>query len=274
MQHNLAILWEDDDVLVLNKPAGVVVNDADSVSADTLQQQVSDYLADLAWPDDWSAQVPADFDATFGTPEEIWQLRRGMIHRLDKDTSGVIIFAKHPGSLAALLKQFRDRTTQKTYQALVHGVPRISTGLVEAPLARSQGDRQKFAVAIEGRPALTLYSVVRKLKPTQELLDKLGKITKRARTLYEAGFALVSCQPKTGRTHQIRVHMAHIGHPLVGDARYAGKKRGQLDAKWCARQFLHAQELQFTHPRSGEKIVVQAPLPQDLEQVLGVLQEV
>ncbi len=286
------ILHEDTDIIVIHKPSGMVVNEAQSNQVPTIQTWVTEYLqttAQLQKPD-WQQFVPSDFDATYGSPEDIWQERQGIVHRLDKDTSGVLILAKHPGALVELLRQFRSREVKKTYTCLVHGGMSLAKGLINAPIHRAQRDRRKFAVDASGRQAVTLYETLGRYeqlrclsKQTQEepadnsvleeddLSEESQRILRKNHDTYLQGFSLLSCQPKTGRTHQIRVHLAHLHHPVVGDQVYAGRQRCQLDALWCPRQFLHARELKITHPRTHESMTFTAELPADLTKVLRQL---
>lgn len=281
----MAVLWEDQDLLFVNKPAGLVVNRSESVKQATVQDWLADYLlsattsaVDLTSPATWSALLPADFDSEFGEPEQIWQQRGGIVHRLDKDTSGVLVLAKNPGALVNLLAQFKQRQAHKEYLALVHGQLQDSQGQIRAPLARNPFHRLKFTVADQGRVAVTNYAlqqhfeqlppaVIQQLYQQQSANWKLKKIAE----LYQAGFSLVRLQPETGRTHQIRVHMQAAGHPLVADQLYGGKKRAKLDQLWCPRQFLHAAQLRLRHPRTGQTLEVQAPLMTDLQAVLTAL---
>lgn len=276
---NLPIIYQDQDLLCINKPAGVVVNRADSVKEPTVQ----DWLRDLLQAEqtevaaaDWQQQVPASFSDEFGDPLAIWQERQGIVHRLDKDTSGVLLLAKHPGALLNLLAQFRERQTQKLYQALVHGAPSLATGQINASLARHSHNRLKFTIDPAGRPASTVYQVadIYAQLPAM-LLEDLARRSqlprKKVAQIYQGGFALLDLEPKTGRTHQLRVHLAALKHPIVGDSVYAGKKRARLDSYWCQRQFLHARSLTFTHPRTGQSQTVVAELPSDLQKILLVL---
>lgn len=282
------ILFEDADLVVLNKPAGVVVNRSTSNPDETLQDWMGENLKSqldrekkLAF---WEALVPSNFDSQYGTPEEIFLQRGGMVHRLDKDTSGVMVFAKNPGALVNLLAQFRLREVKKKYLCLVHGKPRLGEGTISAPLGRAQTDRKKFAVTISGRNAVTQYQVLENFESVfrkenlaffdsyfSESEEDKKKLLRKNLNLYEAGFSLVACWPKTGRTHQIRVHMAHIRHPLVGDSTYVGRKRANIDPLWCPRQFLHASFLEFRHPRTRETVSFEAPLSEDLEKVLRLM---
>lgn len=289
------ILFADEDIVVLNKPAGVVVNQADSNRSASIQEWMREYVMSqpVVAEEIWQQQVPTDFDAQYGSPIQIWQERHGLVHRLDKDTSGVMVFAKHPGALVNLLQQFRLRKVHKTYLCLVHGGLPLAEGVINAPLKRALGDRKKFAVTIDGRPAVTAYKVLERyqtlrcleqqsaqgFRPANE--PKEGstlsispaslKMLRQHKPTYTQGFSLLACEPKTGRTHQIRVHLAHVQHPLVGDQVYVGKKRAKLDSLWCPRQFLHAQQLIFTHPRTNQPVTITCALPPDLDSVLQQL---
>lgn len=273
------IIFEDDDIVVINKPAGVVVNEATSVKAPTIQAWFAEHKINgksIKKTTDWQSLVPADFDDSYGSPIETFARRQGLVHRLDKDTSGAMILAKNPGALVHLLAQFKERTVQKTYQCLVHGQFGLHHDIVSAPLARSQRDRRKFAVVASGRPAETeywveaQYSGLDRVQVEKQLGQQKNAFWQTTDRSYQ-GFSLVTCKPKTGRTHQIRVHMAHLQHPLVGDTLYLGRKRAKLDTVWCQRQFLHAQSLELMHPRTNEKQVFQAELYTDLKDVLQML---
>lgn len=278
---NIQIIHEDQDLLVINKPPGLVVNRAESVKVQTLQDWLENNIEGIKnrnFPDDWRDLLPDDFTNEYGSPEEIFDSRTGLAHRLDKDTSGVMLIAKHPGSLVSLLKQFRLREIQKKYTCLTHGKFAIPKGEVNLPLGRRQSNRKLFAVVPDGRPALTEYEV-EAFYPSFDL-SRFGLDTGRSKelkqkrfSLYE-GFSLVNCWPKTGRTHQIRVHLAYLKHPIVGDQHYVGKKRVKLDSLWCQRQFLHAREIELVHPRSRKKIKYEADLTIDLTQSLSYLLDI
>jgi 23S rRNA pseudouridine1911/1915/1917 synthase len=258
MISDLKILFEDEAVLVIAKPPGLVVNRAESVTEETLQ----DWMEKQTWFG--SSGTPADWQDE--EQMQIYTERSGIVHRLDKDTSGVLLLAKHPRALHELLRQFRERETEKTYLSLVHGKFSSPSGTILLPLARSSNDRERFTVDPEGRVSETSYVVLEYFPQAPKFLGQ-----KKAKS-YQ-GFSLMELQPKTGRTHQIRVHMSYIKHPLVGDLKYVGRKRSRVDLEWCPRQFLHAKQLKFTHPTSGERIVIEAPLPQDLEEVLEKLRQ-
>ncbi|MBU1034057.1 RluA family pseudouridine synthase [Patescibacteria group bacterium] len=280
---NLDILYEDQDLLLINKPSGLVVNRAVTVKEATVQDWFvekfgEDYFKDEYWQanPDYQQLIPADFSNEFGEPLEVWKERLGIVHRLDRDTSGVLILAKNPGSLVNLLAQFKKRQTQKTYLALVHGHLTEKSGQIKAPMSRSGRNRLKFAVDNAGKEAVSNYRVEKEFTTLkEELILSLvaqSKIKiKKVRELYQAGFSLVEIEPKTGRTHQIRVHMSAMQHPLVGDQLYAGRKHSRMDSFWCPRQFLHALSLEFNHPRSKKKVKIQAPLTKDLKEVLELV---
>ncbi|GIK83496.1 MAG: pseudouridine synthase [Patescibacteria group bacterium] len=275
----IEIVYEDQDIIAVNKPAGVVVNRAQTVKGETLQdwleQNVSEIRAAVKegiYPEGWMSQIPEEFSEEFGSPQEIFLQRSGIAHRLDKDTSGILLVAKHPGSLLELLKQFRVREVKKQYVCLTHGKFGMPKGEVSAPIGRRSSNRKLFGIVSDGRPAVTEYEV-QKYYPNfdeQRLLQETGE--KELRFSSYNGFSLVNCFPKTGRTHQIRVHLAHLAHPIVGDIFYVGKKRRKLDALWCKRHFLHAQTIEFIHPRTKQRMSVSAGLSKDLQEVLSYLQ--
>lgn len=256
------IIFEDQSMLVINKPPGLVVNRARSVKVSTLQDWIEQYLQQ-----DDNYQHGLQSDETFAQ-------RSGMVHRLDKDTSGVMLWAKTPEAMYELMRQFKSRQVHKTYWALVHGQVEPPKGIVKVGITRHPKDRERFSVSAQGKPSETFYQVLNyfpdfksDLPVETSLPDK-----KETRHIYH-GFSLVALQPKTGRTHQIRVHMKFLHHPLVGDERYSGRKRGRADEKWCPRQWLHAQQIEFTHPATQQKQVFKADLAPDLVRTLDLLDE-
>jgi 23S rRNA pseudouridine1911/1915/1917 synthase len=226
------VIFEDSDLLVIIKPAGLVVNRADTVAEDTLQ--------------DWAENRLEIVD------DEVFRQRSGIAHRLDKETSGVMVIGKNPTTLRHLMDQFKNRETSKEYLALVHGLVEPNEGIINLPLARSVYNRHRFKVDVFGKSAVTEYRVEKNME----------------------GYALVRLLPKTGRTHQIRVHMAHIGHPLVGDEVYGGRKRSVRDRQWCPRHFLHATVLELTHPVTGKRVRFEADLADDLKEALNAVDKV
>jgi 23S rRNA pseudouridine1911/1915/1917 synthase len=234
----LDVVYEDHDLLVINKPAGLVIHPAAGNPTGTLVNALLHHCRDLSG---------------IGGVE-----RPGIVHRLDKDTSGIMVVAKSDRAHLGLSIAFRRHTIRKTYFAVCYGNPEPTDGIVEAPIARHPRNRQEMAVVREGRPARTRYQV------EQEF----------------AGISVVNCHPVTGRTHQIRVHMAHIGHAIVGDPLYSGRQwrnladpRIQSACRSFPRQALHARRLAFEHPVSKEAVEFEAPLPPDLEELLRVLRE-
>ncbi len=222
----LKIVYEDADLLVVDKPAGMTVHPAPGSPAHTLVNAVLSHLPSL--------------------PEIGGPARPGIVHRLDKDTSGLIVIAKTPQAHAGLAAQFKSRAVKKTYLALVSGKLTPKEGIIDAPVGRDRAQRQKMAVTAHGRSARTAYKVL-------EYLD---------------GYSLVEARPETGRTHQIRVHFASVGHPVVGDATYGSK------SEIVGRQFLHAHKLNFRLPSTGKQVEFTAPLAEDLKQALDGLKQV
>lgn len=281
----VGVVFEDAHLLAVNKPAGAVVNQAKTVKEQTVQGWFVDRLGGedkfkqlTNNKEVWQKFVPEEYLDKFGTPEEIFLQRQGIVHRLDRDTSGVLLLAKNPGTLVNLLAQFKQRKTKKKYLCLVHGQLRVESSVIRAPIARSSTNRHKFRVEIDGRSASTHYRVVDWFPPekfaallesaNQELSSKLSTKIKKNLESYQQGFSLLECLPKTGRTHQIRVHLAHVGHPIVADHTYGGGKRSSLDKHWCPRQFLHASALAITHPATGKELIIKAPLCEDLMKVV------
>lgn len=226
----LDICYEDEDILVVNKPAGMVVHPAVGHESGTLVHAILAHCPDL--------------------PGVGGEKRPGIVHRLDKDTSGLMIVAKNDHALRFLQKQFKERTVEKTYLALVEGDVQPPAALIDAPIGRDPRQRKKMAVirsqSFTSRPAQTSY----------ELLISYGD------------FSLLECHPHTGRTHQIRVHMAFIGHPLVGDSVYGHRKQKMQ----LGRHFLHAAAITFLRPSDHEPLSFEAELPTELQQVLEQLE--
>lgn len=248
---DIKTVFEDNYLLVLDKPPGLVVDPSDTHQDITLAQICSE---------------------KFGITIE----RGGVIHRLDKDTSGLIIVAKTEEVLLKMQEKFKNREVKKQYMALVHGSVN-EPGTVEGSIGRNPQNREKFIVLEEGKEAKTDYRPEGHYKLAQASVDTLyeGFNKIQFRKMEKAdynNFTLLRCFPFTGRTHQIRVHLKHIGFPIVGDEKYCGRKTARLDHRWCPRQFLHAANLQFIHPVEGIEMNLESPLPDDLQKVLSVLQ--
>jgi 23S rRNA pseudouridine1911/1915/1917 synthase len=235
MKEKFEILFEDDAVIAINKPAGVVVNRAVSAT-DTVADWAFDYINIQKY-----------------SPESDMYLRCGVAHRLDKETSGVLLIGKTPEALASLMAQFKDRKTEKEYLAFVHGRLEPKEGEMRLPIRRDPWNRKKWGVHFDGKDAQTRWSV------QDWYLDQHGQ-----------QYSLVKLFPKTGRTHQIRVHMVFLSHPLLSDERYLNRKRYLKDKEVLGRHFLHACSIEFFHPTTGLKTRIEAPLPADLVKTLGM----
>lgn len=216
----LDIVYEDDDVIVVNKPAGMVVHPAPGHPSHTLVNALL-YHSPLS-------TINGEF-------------RPGIVHRIDKDTSGLLMVAKNDLAHRSLAAQLKSKTNYREYVALVHGVIKEEQGTIDAPLGRSKKDRKKQAVVLDGRHAVTHFKVLKRYQH----------------------YTLVKCRLETGRTHQIRVHMAYIGHPLAGDPLYGPRKTLAGPG-----QYLHAGLLGFRHPRSGQEMTFTAPLPDYFTKML------
>lgn len=219
----LDIIYEDDDVVVLNKARGMVVHPAPGNYTGTLVNALLYHCSNLS-----------------GINSAI---RPGIVHRLDKDTCGIMIVAKNDAAHISLSQQIQSKTAVRTYLAVVRGNIKTDSGTIETQIARDKTDRKKMAVVKEGgRDAITDY----------EVLERFGKYT------------LVRCKLRTGRTHQIRVHMEYLGYPLVGDPKYSPMKT----PFGIKGQALHSHTLEFTHPRTGERMKFEAPLPEDMHKII------
>ncbi|HUT88938.1 MAG TPA: RluA family pseudouridine synthase [Thermoguttaceae bacterium] len=240
----LDVLYEDDWLAVVNKPPGMVVHPARGHWSGTLASALQYHFGGKL--------------STAGGPT-----RPGIVHRLDRDTSGAILVAKHDQAHARLAAQFRDRTVEKEYFALVSGSPERDRDVIDCPIGMHPTHREKMAIRRDdsaSRPAETFY----------EVLERFD------------GFAAVRASPKTGRTHQIRVHLSHVGCPVLCDRQYGGRSRitrGEIRRDpddtlvLLDRQALHAWRIEFTHPDTGEPVRIEAPLPDDMAAVLAELRE-
>ncbi len=222
----LDIYYEDKDVLVVNKPQGMVVHPAAGHMSGTLVNALLYHCKDLS--------------GINGV------VRPGIVHRIDKDTSGLLMVAKNDAAHESLSEQLKNKTSDRIYLALVHGDIKHQKGTIEAPIGRAKEDRKKMAVIAGGKEARTHFEVV----------ERFGTYT------------LIKCRLDTGRTHQIRVHLKYIGHPLAGDPKY-----GPKNTLKGSGQFLHASELGFEHPTTGEHLHFKAPLPDVFEEALKTLRE-
>lgn len=265
----LDVLFEDNDLLVFNKPSGLVVNESKN-NPISLFQILSDYDFIKSGNFDYQKIIPSDFNDQYGTPEEIFKNRNGIAHRLDRDTSGIIVVAKNPGSLVNLLSQFKKRQVKKHYLGLTHGFFTENKGFWNTQITRNKKKRRKFLALLKtdvGREAKTIYQVKQTFKTNIEKLKSFGMKKKQIEKVYQ-GFSLVEFNIQTGRTHQIRVQSKFFNHAIVGDQLYASKKQIELDQLWCKRQFLHSSRIEFKHPRSGKAVKIEADLTEDLKKTL------
>jgi len=238
------IVYEDDDIILVNKQPGLVVHPGFGNFDGTLLNAIAWHLKDYP-----------EFDPN--------DSRIGLVHRIDKDTSGLVLIAKTENAKAHLGKQFFDKTTQRRYQALVWGNVKEDEGTIIGSLARDPRDRMLFTVFPDGENPVAKHAITH-----YKVLERIGYVT------------LVECQLETGRTHQIRVHMKHIGHTIFNDERYGGHDvlKGTTAAKYkqfvkncfeiCPRQALHAKTLGFVHPRTGEFMHFESELPEDMQQLI------
>ncbi|AZP92795.1 MULTISPECIES: RluA family pseudouridine synthase [Enterococcus] len=222
----IEIVYEDDDVAVVNKPQGMVVHPSAGHAQGTLVNALMYHMKNLS--------------SINGV------IRPGIVHRIDKDTSGLLMIAKNDQAHEALAQQLKDKTSLRKYIALVHGVIPHEKGTINAPIGRSKVDRKMQAIREDGKPAVTHFTVLERFE----------------------NFTLVELQLETGRTHQIRVHMKYIGYPLAGDPVYGPKKTLKGNG-----QFLHAKLLGFTHPQTNERMTFEAPLPEVFEKTLEKLRK-
>ena len=223
---NLDIIYEDSDVLVVNKPQGLIVHPTLSTKEKTLVNGLMYQVKDLSGINGVN--------------------RPGIVHRIDKDTSGLLIVAKNDNAHNSLVEQLKNKTTNRLYVALVYGIIEENKGRINAPIGRDKTDRKKMAVVEDGKPAVTNFTVL-------ERFD---------------GYTLVECKLETGRTHQIRVHMKYIGHPLVGDPLYGPKK-----VIGNTGQFLHAKLIGFNHPKDGRYLEFTVDMPDNFKEILEKLRK-
>lgn len=230
------IIFEDEAFFVVDKPAGWITNDADTTTTQPVLQ---------TW-------IREHFDYPLKGNRD---MRDGIVHRLDKETSGILVVAKTEDAFNKLQSEFKERKVSKTYIALLHGKLEPLEGEIKATVGRLPWHRSRFGVLLGGRESETHYKVLEYFPGNN------------------AGHSLVEFYPKTGRTHQIRIHARHIGHAIVADEFYAGRKTARNDRKWCPRLFLHAASIKFIHPVKDEEVEFKSSLPKDLENVLDSLRK-
>lgn len=233
---DIPILFEDEALVAIDKPAGLVVNRAQSVKEETVQDWIEQHYGIPSLPQ------------TEETQEFV--SRSGIVHRIDKETTGILLIAKTVDAFKELQRQFREHEIKKTYVAIVHGnlVPEASE--IRAPVGRLPWNTERFGIVPGGKESITKYKVI-----SHHYLQK-------------EEFTFVELYPETGRTHQIRVHMKYINHPLLGDYLYAGRKTSRNDRKWAQRVMLHAKRIVLSHPVTHEALAIDSPMPDDMNKIL------
>lgn len=241
---DIQIVYEDDAYIVIIKPPGIVVNRAQSVKGETVQAWAEKKFTNLTNPTNLTNESKDFVD------------RAGIVHRLDKETSGILLIAKTPEAFTELQRQFFDREVKKTYLALAHGKVVPPEGEIRAPVARLPWQRERFGIVPGGKDSVTKYQVLKYLNNS---------------SLYNTDddYSLLELSPLTGRTHQIRVHLKYINHPIVGDFLYAGRKTSRADRLWSLRVMLHAWKISFTHPTLGTPVDYIAPVPDDMNRLIS-----
>lgn len=239
--NEITILFQDDAFLVIDKPSGITVNKADTTKG---QVTIQDWAEDKLGIKNHELRIMEDSD---------FYNRGGIVHRLDKETSGILLIAKTPEAFLELQRQFKERIVKKTYLALSHGAIVPEVGEISVPVGRLPWNRKQFGVVAGGREAMTKYKVISNFKSP----------------ISNEQLTLVELYPETGRTHQIRVHLKHIGYPIFADFLYAGRKTSRDDRKLLFRVFLHAAKISFLHPTTGKEVSFESPLPEELQKVLN-----
>lgn len=247
---DIPIIYEDDVLLVITKPSGITVNKSDTTSKEETVQdwavlRINDYEAGV------KNEKLKDEELEEGEYGNDFYKRGGIVHRLDKETSGILLIAKTPAVFSELQKQFKERTVKKTYWALVHDKVLPIIGEINVPIGRLSWNRKKFGVIAGGREAVTAYKV-------------LNFYIDRSRNNY----SFLELYPKTGRTHQIRVHLTYLHRPIVADMLYGGRKTARDDRQKLSRLFLHAAKISFKHPIGGDEMNFESELPAELSEYI------
>jgi len=260
----ISIIHEDEVLLVIDKPSGVTVNTSQTTTDElTIQSWVERrFLESKEWELDENDELISKVNPLWKNDTRIlkegeyandFYKRGGIVHRIDKETSGILLIAKTPEAFLELQKQFRERSVKKSYVALLHGRMLPMSGEINVPLGRLAWNRTKFGVIAGGRPALTRYKVLQfYMSSTRDT------------------YSLIEAYPETGRTHQIRVHVQYLSHPIVSDMLYGGRKVARNDRKMLDRLFLHAGKITFTHPSTGKVVNYESKLPVELQEFIAV----
>ncbi len=242
---DLPILYEDEVLLVINKPPGVVVNRAESVKSETVQE--------------WAEKKLSAVSCQLSAQNSDFCNRAGIVHRIDKETSGILLIAKTPEAFVELQRLFKERLVKKTYLAIVHGRVLPNEGEIRAPVGRLPWNPEKFGIVPGGKEAVTRYKAV----SCQPCLAG-----RQVSAVSQEYLTLIELYPETGRTHQIRVHLKYINHPIVGDYLYAGRVVSRNDRIWATRVMLHAWKISFTHPATGKILAIESPIPDDMNIII------
>lgn len=259
----ISVIYEDADILVIDKPARMTVNKSDTTRN---EQTVQDWAEEKIGIRNLEVKIKEKKVENIidnNQQEKAWDpvadfySRGGVVHRLDKETSGVLILAKNPETFAALQKQFKERVVKKTYTALAHGKIVPGEGEISIPVGRLPWNRKRFGVVPGGRESVTFYKVIAYYQDSEK-----------------KDYSYVELSPRTGRTHQIRVHLQYLGYPIFADFLYAGRKTAKKDRKILDRFFLHAAKISFIHHKTGREVGFESPLPMELESVLEQLERV
>lgn len=238
---DIDIIYEDAQICVINKPVGIVTNNAESAKGETVQNWAAARFSISPGPDEFSS-------------------RSGVVHRLDKDTSGILCLAKDSQSFTQLKTQFMDRIVHKSYIALTHGNIQPQEGKIVAPVGRLPWNRFRFGIIADGKPAVTGYVCISHYRLTELKSEKNPEV-----------YTLVDLTPETGRTHQLRVHLKYLGHPIVGDELYSGRKVYQSTRSWATRLMLHAREISFQHPQNRNLMHFVAAPPPEWDRIISLL---
>jgi 23S rRNA pseudouridine1911/1915/1917 synthase len=245
---NLPIIFDDDALVAINKPAGLIVNRAESVKVETVQDWAEQYLQIPNQSGKPRIKPIPDVSGVY--PNEFLP-RAGIAHRIDKETSGILLIAKNPDSFSELQRQFKDHIVKKKYLAIAHGEIVPADGVINAPVDRLPWNKERFGIVPGGKESITRYH------KQKDLIIEGDK------------FSVVELFPESGRTHQIRVHLKYISHPILGDYLYAGRKTQRNDREWAPRVMLHANWISFIHPVTGKPIEITAPIPDDMNRIIN-----
>ena len=265
---DIKIIYEDSDLLIIDKPSGITVNRSDTTREEETVQDFTEKYLKIRNPKFEILNKSQIQNSNIQTNLELGALdlefarRAGIVHRLDKETSGILLIAKNPVSFLNLQNQFKERIVKKTYIALVHGEVKPESGEINVPVGRLPFNRKRFGIVAGGRDSVTSYRVISNFKFQISNNKKPEELT------------LLELYPKTGRTHQIRVHLKYFGHSVFSDPLYGGRKTSRNDRKILPRLFLHAAKISFNHPKKNQIISLESPLPQELVNFLLTFSEV